>query len=100
MASADVVSAPSGNGSVRLSVFPTEEPTVEEVITYLDANEPLVNAVHSFELRGITPPVLLSLEVSEDMTGFALAAMPPPQEQPQQQQQQDPTQSKTPPVRK
>ena len=78
MASADVGSASSGNGSVRLPVFPTEEPTVEEVITYLDASEPLVNAVHSFELRGKTPPVLLSLEVSEDMTGFALAIRPAP----------------------
>ena len=72
MASTDAVTSSNGNGSVRLPVFPTEEPNVDEVINYLDASEPLVNATHSFELRGKTPPALLHLDVTDDMTGFTL----------------------------
>ena len=42
----------SNSAVVRLSEFPGENPTVEEIITYLDANEPLVQTSYGSELRG------------------------------------------------
>ena len=65
-------STPSAFSSLRLSSFPGEEPSVEEVVNYLDENEPLVHAIYSFDLRGETPPSLVHLSKPDDLTGFSL----------------------------
>ena len=64
LGAADSVST-SAFSAVRLSHFPSEEPSVEEVITYLDENEPLVHSTFGFDLRGETPPSLVHLSKQE-----------------------------------
>ena len=75
MGAAEAVSS-SNSAVVRLSEFPGENPTVEEVITFLDANEPLVQTAYGSELRGETPPALVHLSEPEDLTGFVLITDP------------------------
>ena len=58
--------------TVTLGIFPSEFPTIEETIEYLDANEPLVQTTYGFELRGELPPSLISLSKQHDLTGFVL----------------------------
>ena len=58
--------------TVTLGIFPSEFPSIEETIEYLDANEPLVQTTYGFELRGELPPALISLSKQHDLTGFNL----------------------------
>ena len=53
--------------SVSLGTFPSEFPTIEETIEYLDANEPLVQTTFGFELRGKLPPALISMSKQHDI---------------------------------
>ena len=72
LAAADSVSTAAGVNSLRLSSFPGEEPTIEEVVTYLDECEPMVRAVYGFELRGEIPPSLIYLSKADRSTGFSI----------------------------
>ena len=61
----------SSFGSLRIGPFPGEEPTIQEIIEYLDSNQPLVHALYGAELRGDVHPSLISLSKVADMTGIA-----------------------------
>ena len=66
-------SVPSASSvAVQLSQFPGEAPAIEEVISYLDENEPLIDSVFGFELRGEVAPQLIHLSKQDDLTGINL----------------------------
>ena len=68
-ASSENVNVSSGS-SVLIGEFPTEEPSVEQMKTFVEQNSPRVNATYGFELRGELPPHLIHLSKADDLTGF------------------------------
>jgi len=43
----------SSFGSLRIGPFPGEEPTIQEIIEYLDSNQPLVHALYELSFVGM-----------------------------------------------